>query len=150
MKRKILFICFAITVFSLPALYSSVKSSRQAEIAKPTVIPSSSSEASQSDMDDYIVYRHLFAQIRAEGSTEGSTHRDANRAIQLYEHSVPLSEPEAEALERIRMGTMAISLTRSYRRPNIGLGHSNRASETYLSADRLGERPCREKCQRRS
>lgn len=55
--------------------------------------------------DEYILYRHVFAQIYFEAHAKEKPNQHVNPAVEFYKHSVSLSEDEANVLEKIALET---------------------------------------------
>ncbi|HZI88341.1 MAG TPA: hypothetical protein VFD48_16020 [Pyrinomonadaceae bacterium] len=66
---------------------------------------SSQSESVTTSNDEYIAYRHLFANVYSDAREKEKSNQAVNRAVESYKQSVSLSDDEANLLEKIALET---------------------------------------------
>jgi len=109
-QQKLLAISCGVLVLSV-GLYSFAYRTQQPKPAstekKSSASPVSSPQSGSVTAPDneYIAYRHVFANIYFEAQSKEKAKSDINRAVESYKQSVPLADDEASALERIALET---------------------------------------------
>lgn len=110
MQRKFFAISYGALVLSVGLYFFAPRIQQPKPASTDNKSSASTATSPQSNSvalpdNEYIAYRHAFANIYFEEQSKKKANSDINRAVETYKQSVPLSDDDANALEKIALET---------------------------------------------